>query len=243
MARDGGHHVLVTLHPAPPIGPEPRELLRRIDVLRQLGHATLVLPSACGELDGCAWVVELESELPDVRDRMAMAPFTLATAVAAIRDLTRAVAAMHRREITHGAIDLDAIRIDGDAVRLGGVGLSLGATRRDDLDALGLVAWGLLSGERRPTAGRRLSQLRRGVSPELDALAASLVAPNPADRPQRAEAILDALDAVPTPRRGPLASIVDPMGHDARPRARGALGWAVACVAIALLAILLATRA
>ena len=195
---------------------------------------------AGGEVGGCGWVGDRGPAGRTVSERLAAGPLAVDEDVSVIRDLTRALAAMHRRDICHGAIDLDSIGIDGNGARLGGVGLSLGGVRREDLDALGLVAWALLSGERRPTAVRPLSVLRRGVSPELDALCASLVAERPADRPQRAEAILDALDAIPTPRR-PLGSIIDQGWHDARPR-RG-LGWLMFGAVLVALAVLLSTRA
>jgi serine/threonine-protein kinase len=241
LERGSARPVIVTLHAPSPAGPDASALRRRLDELRVLGHATVDLPIACGEIDGCAWVADAAPTLPIVSDRLATGPLPLAQAVSVIRDLARALAAMHRRDICHGAIDLDVIGIDRHGARLGGVGLSLGASRRDDLDALAEVAWAILSGERRPTAVRTLSQLRRGVSPKLDALCTSLLAPDPNDRPQRAEAILDALDAVPTARGNPLSSIVDLGGHDTRPR-RG-LGWLMLGAAIAALAVMLSTRA
>jgi hypothetical protein len=240
LERGTDRPVVVTLHAPSPAGPAVTALQRRLDGLRELGHASLALPLACGDLDGCAWVADLAPSVPTLSDRLAARPLPLNQAVSMIRDLARALAAMHRRDVCHGAIDLDTICIDGNGVRLGGVGLSLGGVRREDLDALGLVSWALLSGERRPTAVRPLSVLRRGVSPELDALCASLVAEHPGDRPQRAEAILDALDAIPTPRR-PLGSIIDQGWQDARPR-RG-LGWLMFGAALVALAVLLSTRA
>jgi hypothetical protein len=240
LERESGRRIIVTLHAPSPVGPAFSALQRRLDGLRELAHATLELPLACGEIDGCAWVADLAPTVPTLSDRLVAGPLALNQAVSMIRDLARALAAMHRRDICHGAIDLDAIGTDGNGARLGGAGLSLGDARREDLDALGLVAWALLSGERRPAAVRPLSVLRRGVSPELDALCASLVAECPAERPQRAEAILDALDAIPTPRR-PLASLVDQGWYDARPR-RG-LGWLMFGAALVALAVLLSTRA
>ena len=239
VARDGGHPVIVTLHQPAPTGPDPAALMCRLDALRALSHGTLDLPLAHGELDGCAWVADAAPLVPAAANRLLAGPLPLAQAVSAIRELTRALAAMHRRGITHGAIDLDVVGVGNDGARLGGLGLSLGGSPRDDLDALGHVAWSLLNGERRPTSVRPLSQLRRGVSPELDALCASLLASDPADRPQRAEAILDALDAIPTRRRHSPTSIVDRGGHDVRSRPQQALGWLVISGAILLLVGLL----
>ena len=242
-ARATGDPLIVTLFSAPPLGPDAAVLLDRFGRLRKLEHPSLELPVAQGELDDCAWIVEPAPAVPSVADRLPIGAIPLTQGVSAIRDLARALAALHRREIFHGAIELDVVRLDANGTRLGGFGLSLGASPRDDLDALGRVAWSLLSGERHPGAVRRLSRLRRGVSPRLDIFAASLLATNPADRPQSAEAVLDALDAIPTPRRNPLTSIVDPGWHDGRPRVYHSFGWLLVCAAIVILVALLSSRA
>lgn len=241
-ARDTGRPVVVTLHPPFPCGPQLCALQVRFAELRALQHGVLELPLAVGDLDGCAWVVDPAPSAPLAADRLAVGPIPLAQAVSVIRELARALAALHRRDIAHGAIDLDVvgIGIGGSGARLGGMGLALGGSPRDDLDALGRVAWALLSGERRPTSIRPLSQLRRGVAPSLDALCASLLAPDPADRPQRAEAILDLLDAVPTRRVGAPGWIVDVGMRDMRSR-HGA-PWLLLGAAGLVLIILLALR-
>jgi serine/threonine protein kinase len=174
------------------------------------------------------------------RERLHSGPLSLTHAVSATRDLARALAAVHRRQLVHGAIGLDSVRITSDGARLGGVGRSLEGSVRGDLDALGEVMWALFSGEVEGGSLQPLSKVRRGVTPTLDALFASMRAPDPRDRPQRAEAILSALDAVPTRRRNPLASIVDVGLHDARPRR--AVVWLVVGAAVLLLAALLQSR-
>ncbi|MGH7522995.1 MAG: hypothetical protein ACREK8_01685 [Gemmatimonadales bacterium] len=238
-ATVGGQSAIITLHSKPPVGLHAVDVEERLAGLQTLRHSNITLPLAWGELDSAAWVAETVPAVPTIIDRMAGGALPIAEAVAVIRDLTRAVAAMHRRGIWHGAIDLDVIDHAPDGARLGGVGLSLGASRRDDLDALGRVAWALLSGDRRPAAVQPLSRLRRGVPPELDGLCVSFLAPVLADRPASAESILEALDAVPTSRRNPLTSLVDP-DWDVRPTRR--VGWLMLGVAMAGLAILFATR-
>lgn len=238
-AMTGGQAAIVTLHAKPPVGPLAADLERRLADVRTLAHASIALPLASGELDGSAWVVDAAPVTPTIIGRLATGSLPIDEAVALVRELTRAIAAMHRRGIWHGAIDLDVIEPGPDGVRLGGIGMSLGTSRRHDLDALGLVASALLSGRSGAGAVQPLSRLRRGVSPKLDALCSSLLAPAPADRPACAEEILEALDAVPTLRRNPLTSLVD-AGWDTRPRRR--LGWLMFGVAMAGLAILFATR-
>jgi hypothetical protein len=241
VTRDGGVPVVVTVHRALPAGPDPDAMQRRVSRLRELGHGVVAVPLAVGDVNGHAWVMEAQPSLPSVRDRLAAGLPPLADGVSAIRDLARALAMMHRRGITHGAIDLNTVRIDGPNLRLGGVGQTLGGSVREDLDALGEVAWALLSGERERRSARSLSSIRRGVAPSLDALCAALHASDPRDRPQSAGAILDALDAVPTRRPNPLVSIVDAGLHDGRPRR--AVAWLVVGAAILLLFALLESRA
>ena len=110
--RETRRRIIVTLHAPSPSGPALPALQRRLDVLRELGHATLDLPLACGEVDGCAWVAELAPSVPTLSDRLAGGPLPLHQAVSMIRDVTRALVAMHRRDICHGAIELDAIPPD-----------------------------------------------------------------------------------------------------------------------------------
>jgi hypothetical protein len=239
-AHDGEVAVVVTVHRAPPGGPTVEMMHDRIDRLRQLGHDIIDVPLGDGDLDGHVWVMEADPTLPSVRDRLARGPLPLAHGVSVIRDLTRALAAMHRRGITHGAIDLQTIRI-GDGLRICGLGQAVGGSVREDIDALGRVAWSLLSGEPDGDPARPLSAIRRGVAPGLDLLFVALRAPDPHDRPQGAQDILEALDAVPTRRSNSLASIVDGGMHDGRPR-RG-LVWLVVGGAVLLLLALLQLRA
>ncbi|MGH7593619.1 MAG: hypothetical protein ACRELE_07195 [Gemmatimonadales bacterium] len=240
LVRDTGRPVVVTLHPPCPRGPQAGALQARIAELRALQHGGLQLPIAVGELDDSAWVVEAVPSDTAAADRIAAGPVPLRQGVSLIRDLARTLAAMHRRNVFHGAIDLDVISIGDRGARLRGTALSLAGTRREDLDALAQVAWALLSGERRPISVRKLSTLRRGVVPGLDVLCASLLAADPADRPQRAEAVLGLLDAVPSPRAGPTSWIVDVGMSDTR--SRHGVPWLLLGAAAAILIILLAAR-
>ena len=241
LTRADRRPVIVTLHSPPPAGPDPAALRDCVARLRGLEHGLLDLPLVDGDLDGRAWILDAVSSDPAAFDRLNSGPLPLAHGVSAIRDLARAVAASHRQGIVHGAINLDTVRITADGARLGGIGHSMGGSVRGDLDALGEVAWALLSGEVLVPSSRPLSAIRRGVAPSLDALCLTLRAPDPRDRPQRAEAILDALDAVPTRRANPLASIVDVGLHDGRPRR--AIAWLVVGAAVLLLLALLQSRA
>ena len=238
--RETGESVVITVHRAPPDGPNAATMRQRLAQLRQLDHGVFDLPCGDGDLDGHFWVIESVSPLPSACDRMDHGRLPLAIAVSMIRDLARALTVIHRRGITHGTISLRTVRIGETGARLGGFGETSGGSVRADLDALGFVAWALLSGETAPASAQLLSKMRRGVPAPLDRLCASFCARNAADRPQRAEAILDALDAIPTRRPNPLLSIVDSGWHDVRPSR--AMGWLVVGGAIVVVALLLATR-
>jgi hypothetical protein len=238
-SRENGRRVTVTVHAAPPMGPEPTAVARRIAQLRNLRHAALDLPIASGEVDGHAWVVDATPAVPVAADRLATGPLSLNHAVSAIRDLARALTAMHRCGIVHGAIDLTTVSVGPDGARLGGAALSNGGSLQGDLDDLGLVAWALVSGELHDPSSPSLSAIRRGVPRELDALCTVWLGDNPARRPRRAEAILEVLDAIPTRRLRAPGWIGDVVTQDGRPRPRA--GWlllgAGALVAIVLLAL------
>lgn len=240
IQREGGESVVVVVHRAPPDGPDATAMRGRLAQLRQLEHGVLDLPTSDGDLDGHFWSVDLVSPFPAANDRLDDGRLPIPLAVSVIRDLARALAAIHRRGITHGAIDLHTVRIGDAGARLGGFGDTLGGSVRGDLDALGYVAWALLSGDMEQSSVRRLSKVRRGVPASLDKLCASFCARNTADRPQRAETVLEALDAIPTRRRNPLTTIVDGDWHDVRPRR--AFGWLVFGAAIVVLALLLSSR-
>ena len=237
--REDGTGVVVVVHRAPPDGPDAAGMRQRLSLMRDLDHGVLDLPLGDGDLDGHFWSIEGAS-LPPAQARLERGQLPLPLAVSAIRDLARALAAIHRRGITHGAINLRTVRVGETGASLAGFGDALGGSVRGDLDALGFVAWALLGGEADHASTRPLSRIRRGVPPALDALCASFCARNPADRPQRAEAVLEVLDAIPTRRRNPLTSIVDGDWHDVRPRR--ALGWLVVGAAIIVLVVLLSSH-
>jgi hypothetical protein len=240
ISRADGKRATVTLHSAPPLGPDPAALVQRLTQIRALHHAAIDLPIASGELDGCAWVLEAIPVLPSAEDRLTGRPVSIAHAVSAIRDLARALTAMHRAGVAHGAIDLHTVTIGPDSARLGGLAASHSGSPQGDLDALGLVAWALFTGEVHEPAICPLSQIRRGVPKQLDALCAAWLGTNVARHPRRAEAILDVLDAIPTRRLRTPGWIGDVVTRDGRPRPHG--GWLLLAVGALVLIVMLALR-
>lgn len=239
--RDDGTPCVVTVHLAPPAGPDAVAMQQRVKALPALAHPALEVPLAAGEIDGHAWVVEPAPTLPSLRELLATGPLPISRGVSALRDLARALAALHRRGLTHGAISIDSVRLGDAGLRLGSLAQAHGEPVRADLDAVDAIGWALFTGELERRSTRLLSSLRRGVPPSLDALCARMHAADPRDRPQSAGAILDALDEVPTHRdSGQLGAIVDASLHDGRPRR--AVVWLVVGGAIIVLFALLQSQ-
>ncbi|HEY4101185.1 MAG TPA: hypothetical protein VGM20_09940 [Gemmatimonadales bacterium] len=235
--RNGGAAMIVSVHQAPPVGPTPAALSERLTRLGALEHPALELPLSCGAVDGMAWTLETASALPTARDRVVRSPLPLSEGVAAVRDLGRAIVAMHRAGLTHGAIGLDTVQWNPDGVKLGGAALSMGVSVRDDLDALAQLAWTLFSGQMRTPGSPRLSAIRRRVPPRLDDLCVAMFAADPAARPQSAEEILDVLDVIPTRRTSEFPAMLDAGFFDSRPRRQAP--WLMVGIAVAALAAIL----
>jgi hypothetical protein len=233
----GAARLRVMLYPRPSVGPDPAAVTMYLQKVRELAHPGLILPTASGDFEGHTWLAEPAPVAPTAREWLRdNGPFPIRDGVQAMRALARALTALQRRGLAHGAIALESVRIDGVTAQLSAVGASTTGTVRGDLDALALVAWALLTGEETPPAGAPLSRYRRGVPRELDALFAAMLAERVDKRPADAVAILDALDAIPTPATSPASRLIDGFGAGSRPRrTRAAIGVLAALAVVALL--------
>lgn len=233
-----GKPARLVLHPLPPEGPSPEALTDRAARLRELDHPALVLPVRTGSLEGRGWVLEAEPGTT-ARDRLEeRGPFPVREGVRALRDVTRALAVMHRRGLSHGALTVDQVGIGMEGTRIHGLFLSDGGTPQGDLAALGPMADALFYGAL-PGGGRTT----RRLPAELAKILAALESDDPARRPARAEALLDLLDAFPVDEASPLDAILDGAGRGARSRSiNTAFGVGVLIVVILLVALLVVSR-
>jgi tetratricopeptide (TPR) repeat protein len=219
-----------------------QRLRREAQAMARLGtHAHLVTIFDIGDEDGRPYIVsefigggELRQEM-----RAAAGPLPLDRALVVTRDVARALAFAHARDIVHRDIKPANIWLTGDgAAKLGDFGLAFGADRsrltqdgtfvgtaayiapeqalgtaadaRSDLYALGCVLYEMVTG-RVPFAGDDMVSVisqhieTAPVAPSwhnpqvphaLDTLIVQLLAKSPEDRPQSADALLAALDAL-----------------------------------------------
>ena len=111
--RESGAALLVTLHPLPPEGPAPRAMLGRASRLQALAHPRLNTPIASGDLDGRAWVVEPAPTSPSVLLRLSdSGALGVKEGVRVLREVTRAVASLHRTGLAHGALELETVQLE-----------------------------------------------------------------------------------------------------------------------------------
>ncbi len=216
-ATRGRDAALVTVYPRAPIGPTPEALRSMVDRFRAAQHAALVAPGDTAEVDGHACLVTARPEGLTLRERLARrSALPVHESIAALRDLARALASLHRRDLTHGALDLDAVYLTDRGAVLGGVDTAGAGTVRDDLDALGQVAYALFAGDLPAETPLPLSRHRRALPPELHHLIDSMVDPDVSRRPDRAEQVLGSLDAVRARHPMLIPSFLDGASHGAR---------------------------
>ncbi len=237
---DGPATRLVTVHPPPPGGPHAGMVLDRLAAIRVLGHPGLAAPLATGAFDDGTWVVEAIPTRATLAERVQEgSPLAVQEIVRVLRDTARALSALHRQGLSHGALEADAIELGGEHAVLHRLGGRTDGTVRGDLDALGAIAAMTLEARE---AG--LPPTRRDRVPgELVTLVAQLRDEQPGRRPATAEAVLERLDWFPATRRGALASLVDGAGRGARAPGERRLAIGLAIIGLAMLAVWLFARA
>jgi hypothetical protein len=172
--------------------------------IRVAGHPGVVPPLATGEVEGRAWVVEPlpSATLADtVAERGGLTP---AAVVELLRGTARALEALHRRGIAHGALSAAVIGWDGSAPLLHGLGRTVSADPQPDWQALGRIA------------GEALAGASAGSFPELAAVLDRLRHAGFDGPPVNGEAILRSLDRFPGAKAPAAESLVDGRGRGRR---------------------------
>lgn len=209
------------------------------DRIRQLGelrHPSLLPPDATGTTEDGIWVLEPLGAGPTAHERLqAHGALSVADAVRHLREIARGLVAMHRRGVAHGALGVDTVHMSPDATVVSGMGAALASEPEQDLRAFGRLAWTILTGAEPAGAPRPISRVRAGIPTDVASALDRLLAPETAPRTLRAEAVLEAFDAYPTPHESPLAGLLDRAGRGARDRRNRAVMIGVAVVGLAVL--------
>jgi serine/threonine protein kinase len=204
----------VILHPAPPDGPTAEALHRRADQLLVLTHPTIAAPIATGRFEERAWVVDPVPPGVALATRILdRGTLSLREGTAVLREVARALTALHRRDLAHGALTAATVMIDRRGTVLAGFGLSTDGTPADDLRALGALAWEMLVGTP-PTERATLAlRIHRPSAPaEMELLVAGLLGQPGAPRLAKAEDVLAVLDRFPPLAPDAIADFLDGVG-------------------------------
>jgi hypothetical protein len=204
-------HQVVVGAPVPD-GPSAASVVVLVRAMQGLQHPHLVGVVAAGEFEERAWVIEARLEAPTVAHRIqSRGVLSVREAIATLREIARALVALHRRGIVHGGIHPTMVHL----LPTGGAQLRTGSgegTAMDDLHALGALGWVMLTGARPPVTG---ASWRSGVPPEVRDLLEQLVRRD-RHRLLRAQEVLAALDAFPATHPSPLNALFEGAGRGAR---------------------------
>jgi hypothetical protein len=158
--------------------------------IRAAAHPGVAAPLATGDLDGAAWVVEPVVPSATIARRAGeRGGLTPTEVIAVMRDTARALLALHRRGVSHGALSADAIALHPDRTTLYRLGRSVTHDPDADWRALGqlLVDHGVT---------RRSG--RHPLPVEVEALIALLADSEAAAAPVSGNEVLALLDRFPT---------------------------------------------
>lgn len=203
-------------------------MLDRMAAIRAVGHPGVASPLATGSLDGCAWVVEPVTGTRTLAVRMHRdGGLSVHETVRLLRDVTRALAMLHRRRIAHGALNADAIVFTDDAVALHTLGRTVASDPLVDLRALGALGTAAMG---------RAGAARRSQPPAaLQELLSSLVTTGISTPPLTADRVLEALDVFPARSASRSAAILDEISRGARAPAQRRVAVMVAAITLLVL--------
>ncbi len=231
----------VILWAVPPAGPSPARIRKWAETLQALDHRGLAEIAAAGEFEGRAWLAEQVPSGQTLEERLATrGVLSVRETINVLREVARVLTVLHRHGIAHGGLAAQTIRLGPQ----GEVTLANGRPEgsvASDLHALGRVGWAMLTGHTPDPAATTDPALgRHAVPPELSLLLRQLLGHESAGRPDRAEAVLSALDAFPIRHHSPLGVILEGAGRGARQVERhpGVLLAVLAAVGLFLVAFM-----
>ncbi|HET9065739.1 MAG TPA: hypothetical protein VFN22_07975 [Gemmatimonadales bacterium] len=136
----------VVVHPGPPHGPTAGALLDRMASIRAAGHTGIAAPLATGEVNGQGWIIEPLTPPATVAARLAVrGRLSTSETVGLLRDVARALAALHRCGVAHGALGLDGLAFEGRGIILHQLGRSTSTDCAGDWRTLGTLLQEVMS--------------------------------------------------------------------------------------------------
>lgn len=227
---------MVVVHPPAPEGAASGALLDRMAALQALAHPGIAPPLATGAFDGRAWVVEPHDPDHLLSTRLAtQGALSVQDTVRLLRDLARALAVMHRRNLSHGALTTDTVVLAANGAVLHALGRTVTFEPRRDLAGLGTIAVAALGGRsgavdtaellrRRPSIPKALAQLLD----RLQEAASARVLPTAAE-------VLEQLDEYPTTRGDAEHGILDGVTRGARAPGQRHMAMLLAVTAVLMM--------
>lgn len=211
--------------------------------IRAVSHPVLAAPLATGVDDRQAWVVEPAPMVATLADRLAAGSLLpVHDTVRLLRDGARALSALHRRGLHHGALDAHLVTFDTAGLRIFGLGRSHVGSVSDDLRALGMLGRLAMMGEPRLGAGHARHR-HHAVPEQLEQLLDGLTEPDATRRLTSADAVLAALDWFPAAGQASHRTLLDGPSRGARPAGHRRAALILAIAAVALLLAWLLVRA
>lgn len=139
-SADGRPSRVVVVHRVPPDGPTAGALLDRMASIRAASHTGIAAPLATGEVNGQGWIVEPLTPSATMAQRLAMrGGLSTSETVGLLRDTARALAALHRRGVAHGALTLSGLALEGHGVILHRLGRTTSTDTDGDWRTLGTM--------------------------------------------------------------------------------------------------------
>lgn len=234
---------MVVIHPPAPEGAASGALLDRMAALQALAHPGIAPPLATGAFEGRAWVVEPHDPEHLLSMRLAtQGALSVQDTVRLLRDLARALAVMHRRNLSHGALTTDTVVLAANGAVLHALGRTVAFEPRRDLAALGTIGTTALAGRSGAVDTAELLRRRPSIPKALARLLDRLQGAGSSRVPPSAAEVLEELDEFPATRSDQEAGILDGVARGARVPGQRRMAMLLAVTAVLMLLAWIALR-